>query len=141
MDDCESIPFSSVVAGLLLCERSINAVDVTNMISILSSFEIEVMDDDYSFLSVCVDMDKKYNFSIDKDMNYDTVLGCGSSVYDFLESVAEERFINILKNDYKYGNLFLYNYNMYKKSNNFISKIDVKKRVRVPIFSIISGFR
>lgn len=141
MDDSESIPFSSVVAGLLLCNRSVNAIDITNMISILSSFGIEVIDDDYSFLSVCIDNDRQYNFFMKEDMNYDTILDCGSSVYDFLESVAEDRFISILKDDYKYSNLFLNNYNLYKKSDDFIQNVNVKRRIRVPIFSIISGFK
>ncbi len=120
MDDCETVPFLSVVAGLLLCNNKISAIDLINFISRISSLNIEVDDDsDLSYLSFCVDVDKNYSFRLKEGINYQTKLECGVSVFYFLKDFAGDKILECLKKDSVYKDIYQKNLSFYEKNDTF----------------------
>ncbi len=147
MDDEKTVSFMSVVAGLLICNSRVSAVDVTNFISRFSSLGFEVDDgDDLSRLSVCVDVDNSFNFSLKKGFFYDTFLENGKSVFQFLEEIAGNDVLFYIKSDNRYYNSYKDCYEMYHgcvQVADYEVK-DVKAKKRIPNFSLqslISSFR
>ena len=147
MDDEKTVSFMSIVAGLLICNSRVSAVDITNFISRFSSLGIEVDDgEDLSMLSVCVDVDKSFNFSLKKGFSYDTFLENGKSVFQFLEEIAGDDVLVYIKSDSRYCDSYNDCYEMYHgcvQVVNYEAK-DIKVKRKIPIFSLqslISSFR
>lgn len=139
MDDEKTVSFMSVVAGLLICNSRVSAVDITNFISRFSSLGFEVDDgEDLSKLFVCVDIDKNFNFSLKKGFSYDTFLDSGKSVFHFLEEIAGNDVLFYIKSDNRYFDSYNNCYEMYhgcvKVANYEIKDIKVKRKV--PSFSL-----
>ena len=94
--------FSSLIAGMLLCNRRVEAASVVNMLSKFSCVGIEVEEDDIDFLSCCIEYDSSYSFYLREGFQYDTVLLDGMTVGDFLMDTAGEKVLSILHDNIKY---------------------------------------
>ena len=101
MDNSESMSFSSVIAGLLLCNRKVDASLVTNTLSKLSCMGIDV-DDEFDDISCCVSCDKFCSFYLKDGYDYDTKLFNGVTVFKYLVSVAGDKVMSFIKDDVRY---------------------------------------
>ena len=148
MDFNDSISFSSIIAGMLLCMRSVSAIEIINTVSIFSSEGIDIDDenDDIQYLSCCVDFNKDCSFSLKDGFDYSTKLASDITVYQFLENVAGERVISFFANDAKYRVFYQNNYQQfYEFLNHSISSYQLKndksmskKRTRTGRFSFVT---
>ena len=102
MDDGCTVPFSSVLAGMLLFQRIIKPIDIMRVISELSNNDIYVDDDDLDYLLFCVDFRKDCSFAMKKGYDYQTILEDGGTLYDFLYSTAGDLIVQFFKNNSKY---------------------------------------
>lgn len=102
------LPFSSVVASLLLYKRRVTGIEVVNFISMLSQENIFISDDEdecMNSLMICIDCCNYDYFEIKSSLDYDSYLFKGVTVRDFLynkSSLVVLEFINkfiILKNE------------------------------------------
>ena len=137
MDDGYSIPFSSLLAGLLMFRQTVKPLDVVKVIADLqiNNISVDDMDDDIDFLSFCIDVSRDYSFSLKKDISYHTILDNGNTLYQFLEEVAGEVLIQFFMNNCKYSNEFFFIYereHIFENSLSFVKKnnkrISLKKR-------------
>ena len=82
------MPFSALVATLLLDNRVVAAKDIVNFNSKISSLDgniiVDVFDDDIDCLSLCVNVDSKFNFSIKPRLDYNSIIDGGLTVREFL---------------------------------------------------------
>lgn len=103
MEQVESIPFSSLIAGLLLCKKSYNSAEVVNVISELEGQGIMIEDenDDMERMSCCVEMSPNFDFHLKKGLEYVTVLSPGVTVFKFLMIHTDERILSFLDNRFK----------------------------------------
>ncbi len=142
MEQSESIPFSSLIAGLLLMKKSVSSIEIVNVISRLDEKGIAVDDenDDISSLLLCVTIDYKYCFSLKDGFSYETVLNSNINVETFLKRHTNEKFLSFLKNDSIYHELYskrffnpVYSVNYNSKledTNSNNSKLDFMERVK-----------
>ena len=102
MEPMETVPFSSLIAGMLLENRELSTLDIVNMISKLSDYNINVEDeeDDLDYLGLCVEIGPNYRFSLRKGMDYDTKLYGNVTVYMFLLNLAGPILSSFLGFDY-----------------------------------------
>ena len=102
----DSVPFSSMIAGMLLCKERISAIDAVNMVDRLSCLGIMVDDenDDIDCLSCCAFMNE--DCSIILSRKYDDFLSDDVTVSDYLEELAGIDFLNILSNDLIFKSLY-----------------------------------
>lgn len=156
MDNSDLVSFTSVVAVLLLLDRDITSLEISNFLSLLDSEGI-VMDDnndDIGMLLLCVQDKGRFSYSIKKELSYDTKIAENITVYDFLESFVDKRIFDILKSQdyyldkYKKSLLFSRNikdFNSSLEKNNFSNsvsdnKVKLKKvKKKNPLHFIIFG--
>ena len=119
MDNVESIPFSSIIAGMLLCNRRISASQVINVMSKLSCLGIDVDDeyDDIDCLDCCVLCDRCCSFCLLDGFDYDTKLSGNITVFQFLKNIAGDKVLRFIKDDSRYQE----NCRKCLQVNNFIS--------------------
>ena len=119
MEQCDLISFTSVVAGLLLCKRSLTSLEIINFTSMLSCEGIEV-DDNWGIdeLESCVDMDYQCSFMIKKFLSYDSVLENGMTVKEFLRSFVDKRVLEIIRRDQIYAPLYMEDSSMIVSQKN-----------------------
>ena len=86
MDQVDSVSFSAVIAGMLLYERNLNSKMIANMIAKLESKNLHVDDENDTLedLQLCVAISCHIDFSLKKDLCYDTILYDNVNVYKFL---------------------------------------------------------
>ena len=68
MEQVESVPFSALIAGMLLCQRTYNSASIVNTISGLQAQGVMVDDenDNMDDLSCCVEVSPNYCFQLKK---------------------------------------------------------------------------
>lgn len=92
MEQVCSVPFSALVATLLLNNRVVTARDIVNFNSKISSLDgniiVDVIDDDIDCLSLCVNFDSKFNFSIKPGLDYDSIIDDELTVRQFLLKIC-----------------------------------------------------
>lgn len=98
MEQVESIPFSGLIAGILLYKRSCTSFEIAIVLSKLGEYGIIVDDenDDLSIISCCVEMDKNYGFCLKHGLNYNSVLLSGVVVSDFLRIHTREEVLALI---------------------------------------------
>lgn len=96
MEQTQSIPFSTLIASLLLCKRQITSVEVVNAISRLCCEGIDICDDDYDCLSSCVIVDNNYCFSLKMELDYDSFIFSNVRVKEFLLEKADFKLLTYL---------------------------------------------
>ncbi len=108
MEQSESIPFSSLIAGLLLIKDRVSSVEIVNVISRLMDKGIVIDDenDDIDCLLLCVMIDRKYCFSLRDGFSYETMLTSNINVETFLKSHTNEEILSFLKNDVFYQEFY-----------------------------------
>ena len=86
MEQKESVPFSALIAGMLLYDRNLKSTTVVNMMSKLEHKNIYVDDvnDNLDVLYLCVDISSDYGFGLKPELDYDTILYGNVTVYKFL---------------------------------------------------------
>ena len=102
MEQVESVPFSALIAGMLLCQRTYNSASIVNTISGLQAQGVMVDDenDNMDDLSCCVEVSPNYCFQLKKGLKYDTVLYSDITVFDFLMMHTNERVLTFLGIDH-----------------------------------------
>lgn len=127
MEQVESIPFSTFIAGMLLCKMSYNSTEVVNIISRLEGQGIMIDDENDSMdeLACCIEMSPNYDFCLKKGLGYDTILSPGVTVFKFLMIHADERILSFLNN--------------YSGSNSLQQKI-VEESLSQEVNSVHKGF-
>ncbi|MBQ8681613.1 MAG: hypothetical protein IJ509_01735 [Bacilli bacterium] len=135
MEPIETVPFSSLIAGMLLKTRELSTTDIVNMISKLSDYNIHVEDeeDDLDYLGLCVEIGPNYRFSLKKDMNYDTKLDDNITVYMFLLNIAGPVLLSFLGLDC--ASEFIEEEHINKEevekvSYNFLTRVKIRVRNR-----------
>ena len=125
MDDGYSIPFSSLLAGLLMFKQTVKPLDVVKVIADLqvNNISVDDMDDDIDYLSFCIDVSKDYSFSLKKEFSYHTILDSGNTLYQFLEKVAGEVLVQFFETNCKYSNEFLSIYEREHALENSLSYV------------------
>lgn len=104
MEQLESIPFSALVAGVLLRKTECTSVEIAK---ILSNLEMEkgVMIDDENdnldALSCCVEMGSNYDFYLKKGLKYSTVLNQDITVFKFLMIHTNQMVLSFLDDYFK----------------------------------------
>lgn len=92
MEQVEEIPFSSVVAVLLLKKPEVSCLEIVNFISKISQGEgdiiYDVIEDDCECLSMCVDSIYDGGFKIKNNMSYATILYDNVTVRDYLRGIS-----------------------------------------------------
>lgn len=108
MEHVDSVPFSSLIAGMLLVKRSVSSMDIVNAISRIGASGVTVEDenDDLEVLSLCVEMSRNYDFYLREEISYETTLCTGVRVIDFLMLQTNEKILSYLKNDPFYEELY-----------------------------------
>lgn len=88
MEQFLSVPFSKVVATLLLEDRNVTAKEIVNYISKISSgledIIVKTEDDNFDYLSFCVEFDNNFNFKLKNGWDYDSIINDSITVRDFL---------------------------------------------------------
>lgn len=113
MDQSSFLPFSSIVASILLYKRRVTGVEIINFISLLSQENIFISDEsdeEMDNLMMCVDCRNYDYFEIKNNLDYDSYLFEEVTVKEFLYSKASIvvlEFIN--KTDYLQKSDFLNN--------------------------------
>ena len=142
MDDGCTVPFSSVLAGMLLFQRIVNPTDIIRVISELSSNDIYVDDgEDLDYLFFCVDFRKDCSFALKDGYDYQTILEDGGTLYDYLYDTAGELVVQFFKNSSKYccefSRLYEQNYKVMIDLNKDKQKSFTKKKTKlyfIPLF-------
>jgi len=102
MEQVETIPFSSVISGMLLIKKSYTAIEVANVLSKIEGMGIVVDDeyDDLSKLSCCVEIGMDYSFSLKSDFSYNTILYKDVTVSKYLRKYNNNCILGFLNGDY-----------------------------------------
>ena len=103
------LPFSSLIASMLLFKRHITSLEIVNFISMLSSENIFIDDefDDIDSLLLCVNCFNYAYFDIKEIFNYDSVLNNEKTVREFLNELASKEIIDLIERG-KCSNFFNY---------------------------------
>lgn len=103
MEQVESIPFSSLLAGMLILKRGYTAIEIVSKLSELEGMGIVVDDenDDLEILSCCLEMDSNLGFHLKAGLEYDTVLCPDVTVFDFLNIHTNEKVMSFLRGEMK----------------------------------------
>ena len=101
MEQIESVPFSSLIAGMLLLKSSYTTLETAQILCYLegTGIEIDEENDDFSKLYCCVKFENNYGFRLKNGMMYDTVLYSGDTVLSFLKENTDDMVLSFL-NDY-----------------------------------------
>ena len=151
MEQVEEIPFSSLVAFMLLEKPEVNCFEIVNFISKISQGEgdiiYDVIEDDCECLSICVDSFSNGGFVIKDNMTYETILYDGVTVRDYLMGIAsfvrkndvdnKEEAVNNTSNNnerqsYCSGNNNYKDYSCEYKNIRNRFEFKSKKRIRTP---------
>ena len=100
MEQVESIPFSSLIASMLLLKKSCTSAEIVNISSKLIGMGIMVDDenDDMGKLSCCVKMSEDYScFHLKEGLEYDTIIYPNVTVFEFLNIYTNEKIMTFLK--------------------------------------------
>ena len=100
MEQVESIPFSSLIAAMLLFKKNCTSAEVVNMSSKLMGMGIMVDDenDDLESLSCCIEMSFDYScFHLKEGLKYDTILYPNITVFEFLNIHTNEKILSFLR--------------------------------------------
>ena len=144
MGQVVSIPFSKVIATLLLNKHKVTSREVVNYMSEISQSDgnivYDIYDDDLDYLYICIEKDCNMNFKIKDSMCYGTVLYDNVTVKKFL-------FDNSLKNENVRDSFFVsdetrvVDYNDEKIVSNLyfydLPKSKVKKRNKFKIGHVL----
>lgn len=99
MEQVESIPFSGLIAGMLLYKRSCTSIEVANVLCRLENYGIYVDDenDNLDCLSCCVEASSNYScFCLKNGFGYNTVLLSGVEVSEFLKIHTNDKILSII---------------------------------------------
>lgn len=108
MEQVESIPFSSLISGILLYKRECTSVEIAKILSDLEMEKGVVIDDENDnlvSLSCCVEMDANYGFYLKKGLKYSTVLNQDITVFKFLMIHTNQMVLSFLDDYFKEVNL------------------------------------
>lgn len=141
MEQVDSVSFSALIAGMLLCRKSWSSVEVVNMMTQISNVGIDVNDedDDLACLYSCVVMDDGCSFRLKSEMDYDTVLSGGICVSEFLFRHTNLKILAFLR-----GNLNMdlecdsLN-DLYDKRNCYLKKVTNSERSFSSVKKLIKG--
>lgn len=99
MDTVESIPLSSLVAGMMLCRGECISLELAQVLSDLECMGIVIDEenDDFSKLSCCVEMSSNCCFQLKRGLDYDSVLDVNITVFEFLMIYTNEFVLSFLK--------------------------------------------
>ena len=126
MDDDNSITFSSLIAGMLLCKRKIGPIEITNTMSRVMCSGIEILDgedDDLNSLECCVDIIDDCFFCLKKDLDYETMLTEFVCVQEFLMDVAGDKVLSFLSTDPYFKKYYSDYSSRYSSRVNFYKKL------------------
>ena len=98
MEQVESIPFSELIAGMLLYKRSYTSLEIAMVLSKLEEYGIVVDDenDNLNIISCCVEMNSNYGFCLKDGLCYNTILFSGVEVSDFLKIHTNDKVLLII---------------------------------------------
>lgn len=101
MEQVESIPFSSLIAAMLLKKKSYTSLEIATEICKLERMGIVIDDenDNLEIISCCVEMDFDCSFHLRRGLNYDSVLSTGVKVSTFLRLYTNDHVLSILDNN------------------------------------------
>lgn len=137
MEQVSSVPFSALIATLLLKNRVVTAKEIVNFSSMISFGDgntiIDVIDDDIDYLSICVDVDEKFNFSIKPSLDYDSIIGDGITVRQFLIKNSLSNDIRKLISKNVDCNFDLYNDFEFNNEVNDDSNVLSKRKIKFPL--------
>lgn len=102
MEQVESIPFSALIAGLLLYKKSYHSTEIANIISVVEGQGILIEDenDDFEILSCCVEMSLDYDFRLKDGLDYQTILYPNMTVSNFLMIHTKEKVFSLIENNF-----------------------------------------
>lgn len=90
VEQLDEIPFSGVIATMLLKKECVDCLEILNICAKINSlegyFDVDISDHGIDELLCCVTYDKDYNFMLKEGLDYSSVLAGGITVHDFLES-------------------------------------------------------
>ena len=125
MEDVIFLPFSSLVASMLLYKKYVTSVEIINFISLLGKDNIFIsdeLDDDLSNLMLCIDYPCDFDyFKLKDSLSFETVLFENVTVRDYLISKSSFDILNCIeKNGYlrEETRLSIYNVKRYRKVSN-----------------------
>lgn len=137
MEQVCSVPFSALVATLLLNNRVVTAKEIVNFSSMISFGDgntiIDIIDDDIDYLSICVDVDEKFNFSIKPSLNYDSIIDGGLTVRQFLIKNSLSNDIRKLISKNVDCNFDFYSDLEFHNQNSNDSNVLSKRKIRFPL--------
>ena len=108
MGQNDLVPFSSLIAGLLLIKRSVDFVEVVNVLSRITESGIIIDDenDDIDCLFPCMALGTKCCFYLKDNLSYETMLFPNVSVREFLMDHTNEGILSFLANDVTYKDCY-----------------------------------
>lgn len=122
METLDSIPFSSVIASMLLYQREVHSFEIVNAISQLNRNNILVEDewDCSDELFLCVERDHDYNFRLIHGLDYSSILYGNITVYEYLLFHTSPRILSLM--GYSYS------------PDIFLSKVDKVSSIKFSFF-------
>ena len=135
MEQDSFLPFSSVVASLLLYKRKVTGVEVINFISLLSQENIFISDEEDEYMNslmICIDCYNYDYFEIKESLDYDSYLFNDVTVKEFLYSKSSLGVLNFI------------NRLMFFEEKDIISNEPIrilKQKKKVKFFSNIFKFK
>ena len=135
MEQDSFLPFSSVVASLLLYKRKVTGVEVINFISLLSQENIFISDEEDEYMNslmICIDCYNYDYFEIKESLDYDSYLFNDVTVKEFLYSKSSLVVLNFI------------NRLMFFEEKDIISNEPIrilKQKKKVKFFSNIFKFK
>lgn len=132
MGQNDLVPFSSLIAGLLLIKRRVTSVEVVNVLSRItnSGIIIDEYNDNIDCLFPCMELDTKCCFYLKDNLSYDTMLFPNISVREFLMDHTNESILSFLADDPVYKDFYWEQFsNLSKLSlDSHLSKENQKRR-------------
>ena len=86
MEQVESIPFSALIAGIMLYKKEYSSIEIVGILGKLEGEMGVVIDDEndnLDELSCCVEISSSYDFQLKKGVDYSTVLNQDITVLKF----------------------------------------------------------
>ena len=100
MEQVDLVPFSALIAGMLLIKRKVTSMDVVNAMSELQGkgTDIDDEDDTIDCISCCVEMKRDCSFCLKSNISYDDILEDGNTVREFLLLHSNLKINSLLQN-------------------------------------------
>ena len=134
MEQGSFLPFSSLIASMLLFKNRITSVEIINLTSLLAQYNIFIDDeiDNMDIFSTCVICNNYSYFEIRDDASYDSILSDGKTVWDFFMENANKDIVDvIIKTNY---------YPICGKNNLCYSVVLPKKKIKSKFLNRIFNF-